>query len=42
MANIDIQLYTNIHIIFNYVAKYVFKAKKRIKSYNKIANELIP
>ncbi|KAK1776531.1 hypothetical protein QBC45DRAFT_332793, partial [Copromyces sp. CBS 386.78] len=40
--NTDVQPYTNINAIFNYIAKYVSKVEKRTKFYNKIANELIP
>ncbi|KAK1773828.1 hypothetical protein QBC45DRAFT_339061, partial [Copromyces sp. CBS 386.78] len=42
IVNINVQFYTSINTIFNYVAKYVYKAEKRTKSYNEIANELIP
>ncbi|KAK3487407.1 uncharacterized protein B0T23DRAFT_324007, partial [Neurospora hispaniola] len=33
---------TSINTIFNYVAKYVLKAEKKIRSYNDITTELIP
>ncbi|KAK3486427.1 uncharacterized protein B0T23DRAFT_324452, partial [Neurospora hispaniola] len=42
IVNIDVQLYTSINIIFNYVTKYISKAEKRIRSYNNITTELIP
>ncbi|KHE83888.1 hypothetical protein GE21DRAFT_1210041, partial [Neurospora crassa] len=41
MANMDVQLCTSMNTMFNYVVKYVLKAEKRIKSYNKIAIEII-
>ncbi|KAK1773390.1 hypothetical protein QBC45DRAFT_339983, partial [Copromyces sp. CBS 386.78] len=42
IANTNVQFYTNINAIFNYVAKYVSKVKKHIKFYNEIINEFIP
>lgn len=42
MANTNIQLYTNINTVINYIAKYISKAKNRIKCYEKITSELIP
>ncbi|KAK3490422.1 uncharacterized protein B0T23DRAFT_318104, partial [Neurospora hispaniola] len=42
ITNMDIQLYTNINTIFNYIAKYISEAEKRIKFYNEITIKIIP